>query len=123
MASRPVVRILQQSAGTIGAGLAAALTWWAWMGRLGDTEYPVWTGVGCVVTLIVIGVVAAWWVRWYLVAVAMTVCFTIAYAATVVPGDDTGLSGVGVLMVLVGMAAGSMFVCGMTRLARGNRAA
>ncbi len=106
-----------QYLGALCSGALAAFLWWAWMGRLGDVPvYPVWTGVGCVLSLIAVGILAALRLPWLLVAIMMTICFTTAYAFTVVPPDDTGLSGVGVLMVLVGMAIGSTFVCGMTGL-------
>lgn len=109
--------------GLLVVGLAAAFIWWAWMGRLGDVgDYPTWTGVGCVLSLVVVGVLAALRLPWLLVAAVMTVFFTSAYGYTVVPSDDTGLSGVGVVMVLVGMAFGSTFVCGMTGLAIHGRA-
>ncbi len=103
-------------AALVAVGALSALSWWAWMGRLQVSVYPVWTGVGCVLTLIALGVVASIRLPWLLVASTMTLGFTKAYAATVLPQDDTGLSGVGVLLVGVGMAMGTCLVCGAVGL-------
>jgi hypothetical protein len=97
---------------------ATAASWFVWFGwdheyqtdpvtGVASGPYETWQGVGCVLTLAVIGVLAAVRVNPVAAAVTMTVAFTAAWCATEMPGDSTGLAGVGAVMVLLGMGLGT----------------
>ena len=95
--------------------LLSASSWWAWLawdnsyykdpstGQYAGPYMP-WQVIGCVVSLIVIAALAYTRLRPLVVGATMTLAFTTAYALTVAPSDESGLSGVGVLMVLIGLA-------------------
>jgi hypothetical protein len=59
-------------------------------------------------------------VRWFVGAPAMTAAFTAAWTATAAAADDTGMYGVGTILLGMGLAAGttvvSMTVLGLRRL-------
>ena len=112
----------------IGAVLLAAATvatWWLWLGR--DTEYqfdangvpsgPYTTGqvAGCVLTLLVLLVSAVLLgVPGPVAAAASTIAFTAAWTAQAAATDETGLFGVGAILVFAGMAAGTSLVALVT---------
>jgi hypothetical protein len=99
---------LQALGGLVVAALSAG-AWFAWMG--GDAPYEIWQVSGCVGSLLVVLIAALLLrVRWYVAAPAMTVAFTAAWTATASAADDTGLFGVGALLVLAGTAAGTAVV-------------
>lgn len=109
-----------------GAGivLLAALTaacWWGWLAW--DTEYQVdpttgsasgpyeaWQVIGCVVCLAVLAVLAAVRLPALAVIVTMTLSFTAVWTWTAAGTDDTGLAGVGALLVFFGMACATGLV-------------
>jgi hypothetical protein len=113
------------------AGLAAVL-WFAWMGW--DTQYqtdPVtqvtsgpyeaWQVAGCALSLLVVFVVALMiGVRPLWASAALTLGFTAAWTATAAPADETGMYGVGMILLLIGLAAGttvvSLVVLGIRRV-------
>jgi hypothetical protein len=104
--------------GITGAAVAAVVAWWGWLGS--DTTYqmdPV-TGVasgpyepaqviGCGVTLVVIAALAALVTRPGWVTAAVAVPFTVAWSVQAASSDETGLWGVGAVLVLVGTTAGA----------------
>jgi hypothetical protein len=126
---RPPIR---QIVGALVVAALSALQWYAWMAW--DTEYqtdPVtqvasgpyeaWQVAGCAVSLLVVFVGALLLgVRPLWASAALTLAFTAAWTATAAPEDSTGLYGVGMIMLLIGLAAAtttvSLVVAGLRRL-------
>ncbi|WZH53144.1 MAG: hypothetical protein PIR53_03910 [Nocardioides alkalitolerans] len=119
--ARPDRRPLRDLAWGLGVAVLSAAAWFGWMGW--DDEYQVdpvtdvasgpyeaWQVVGCAVTLLVVGVVAARWWRPFAAAIVLSVAFTVAWSVTSAAEDDTGLWGVGAVLVLVGTSAASLLV-------------
>jgi hypothetical protein len=118
--SRPLPRA-QVFGGLIVAVLSVG-AWFAWMGwdhqyqidprtQEASGPYEAWQVVGCVGSLLVLLVTALLLrVRWVIAAPAMTVAFTAAWTATAASTDDTGLYGVGMILLLLGLAAGTTVV-------------
>ncbi len=85
--------------------VATALTWWIWLGH--DTVYQPWQVIGCGATFLLLGVLTGLRMRWRSLAVAaMALSFTVAWSIPA-SSDDTGLWGVGAIMVLIGTAFGA----------------
>lgn len=110
--------------------LATAAAWWGWLGwdhsyyrdaRTGEWAgpYQPWQVAGCVLTLLAIGVIAYWRLPAWVVGVTVTLSFTLAFAASSLPEDETGLAMVGVLMVLVGTAVATTLLGVVAYLVRG----
>jgi hypothetical protein len=119
-----------------GVALAAATVacWYLWLGRdtdyqtdaAGDTTGPYTTGqvAGCVLTLLALAVFAVLLrVPVWIVIVAMTVSFTAAWTAQAAGTDETGMYGVGAILVFLGMAVGTTLFALVTRLLMDQRAA
>ena len=115
----------------VAAGLAAAsvASWWLWLGIVKRYEtdpvtgattgpYRPWQVVGCVLTLLVIAVVGGLLTRPWLVVVAMTVPFTVAWSVDAARHDDTGLWAVGAILVGMGMTIGTAACAYGARLTR-----
>ena len=115
--------------GAVALAAATVLTWYLWLGR--DDEYqidangvasgPYTSGqvVGCVLTLMVLLVAAVLLrVHWLVAAAAMTIAFTAAWTAQAAATDETGLFGVGAIMVFVGSAIGTSVVAVVTHAVR-----
>jgi hypothetical protein len=115
----------------IAVPVLAAVTVGIWYGWLGwDTGYQVdsaghqsgpyeaWQVAGCVLSLAVVGALASMRVRPWLVAAVMTVAFTVTWSVDAASKDETGLWGVGAMLVLAGMALGSGVVCYAAALTR-----
>ncbi|MDQ1103512.1 hypothetical protein [Nocardioides zeae] len=128
VAHRPSLRDL---AWGIAVAVLAAAAWCGWMGW--DDEYQVdaatneisgpyeaWQVVGCVLTLLVLGVVAARWWRPFATAIVLSVSFTVAWSVTATTMDDeeTGLWMIGAVMVLVGTSAVSLLLAAMVAAVR-----
>jgi hypothetical protein len=107
--------------GAIGIAAATVATYFGWLGW--DTEYQVdpvtqaesgpyeaWQVAGCVVTLLVLALVAGLVFLPWVVAPVMTVSFTVAWAVGAALRDESGLWLVGAIGVFVGMAIGSTIV-------------
>lgn len=120
---------LRSLVGAVVLAAATVLTWYLWLGR--DTEYqidangvasgPYTTGqvAGCVLTLLVLLVAAVLLgVRPLIAAAAMTLAFTAAWTAQAAATDETGLFGVGAILVLGGCAAGTSVVALVTHAIR-----
>jgi hypothetical protein len=119
----------------LGALAVAALSVGAWYGWLGwDTTYQIdpitqvssgpyeaWQVIGCALSLLVVFVGALLaGVRPLVASAALTLAFTAAWTATAAPRDETGLYGVGMILLLVGLAMAtavvSLVVLGLRRL-------
>jgi hypothetical protein len=122
----PAKNVFRALAGLLVVAAATVLTWWAWLGR--DTTYTLdpatgnYSGpystaqvAGAVLTLAAV-LVAAVLLRVPPVpaAAAMTVAFTAAWTAQAAGDDETGLFMVGAILVLAGMAAGTLVVALIT---------
>lgn len=101
-------------------GLAAAASWWGWLGwdtnyqtdpRTGvmSGPYEAWQVLGCVLTLLSAGLLGATFVHPRALAL-MPWGFTIAWSITSSRDDETGLWLVGAFMVLIGMSLGCLVV-------------
>jgi hypothetical protein len=112
--TRALLGVLFLAAATVGA-------WVLWLGW--DTEYDVdartgassgpyqpWQVIGCVLTLVLLAALAGTRLSPWLVASVMTVAFTAAWSWRAASADDSGLWAVGAVLVLVGMALGSVLV-------------
>lgn len=132
IASRPRPLQWAQVFGGLTVAVLSAGSWFAWMGwdhqyqidpqtQEASGPYEAWQVIGCSGSLLVLLVAALLLrVRWFVAAPAMTVAFTAAWTATAASTDDTGLYGVGMILLLLGLAAGttivSMIVLGLRRL-------
>lgn len=117
----PAPRSSRDLAWGLGVAVLSAAAWFGWMGW--DDEYQVdpatnevsgpyeaWQVVGCVLTLLVVGVVAARRWRPFGTALVLPVAFTLAWSVTAASEDDSGLWGVGAVLVLLGTAVASLVV-------------
>ncbi len=109
--------------------VATAAAWAAWLSwEAGYRTDPVtgavngpyawWQVAGCVVTLAVVAAVAARRLPVWLVVPVMAVVFTVAWSIPAAATDETGLWGVGAILVLSGVSMGSALVAGLSRLLR-----
>jgi len=126
-----------QIAGVFTVAVLAALSWFGWMGwdsqyqvdpitNVASGPYEAWQVVGCALSLLVLLVGAQLaGVRPVPASAALTLGFTAAWTATVAPTDETGLYGVGMILLLIGLTAGttviSFVVQGLRRLRSGRR--
>jgi hypothetical protein len=112
--------------------VATAAAWAAWLSwESGYRTDPVtgaingpyawWQVAGCVVTLIVVAAVAARRLPIWVVVPVMAVVFTVCWSIPAAASDDTGLWGVGAIMVLFGVSVGAAVVAGVSHLLRRNR--
>ncbi len=115
-ASRTILRSALLSLMLLAASFG---TWWAWLGwdheYYTDPEtgyaagpYRPWQVIGCVLTLLVLAILAHIVLNPVLVGVSMTLGFSAAFASTAVPDDETGLALVGVFLVVIGMSLASV---------------
>jgi hypothetical protein len=111
-----------QVLGGTAVGVLSAAAWAGWMGwdeqyqidpvtQVASGPYEAWQVVGCVVSLLVVlvGALTAG-VHPLVASPAMTVAFTAAWTATAAPRDDTGMYGVGMVLLFIGLAAGTAIV-------------
>lgn len=112
----------------------AAGCWWSWLAwddtyqvdpvtGVASGPYEAWQVVGCVLSLLALAVVAYLVLHPVLVGVGLTVGFTAAWCLTALPQDDTGLAGVGAVMVLVAMAAATSVTGAVAAVLRARRTA
>lgn len=112
-------------------GLALATTacwgvWMAWDRQYVDPDgdgsytgpYEPWQVVGCVLCLVVVAVLALRVLPPVAVVTTMPVAFTAAWVASAVTAPTIGASlwGLGAVMVLIGMVAGTAVVVALHRL-------
>ena len=122
--------------GTVVTAAATVGAWWAWLGwdaerrldpatQIESGPFEVWQVAGCVVTLVLLAVVATLFVAPWLVALAMTVAFTASWSLWAAGSDDSGLWLVGAVAVFVATAVGSTAICvavwAIRRAFRGQR--
>lgn len=113
----PALRLL---GGAALLAVATAATWFAWLGW--DDEYQVdpatgsssgpyeaWQVIGCVITLLVLGLAVGVFVSPWLLAVVPPV-FTVVWTVDAAGSDDSGLFIVGAVLVLFGTSFGSAVV-------------
>ena len=117
--------------GAVTVAALAAASWYGWMGW--DTEYQIdpvtqvasgpyqaWQVIGCVLSLLVVFVGALLaGVRPLWASAALTLAFTAAWTATAAPEDETGMYGVGMIMVLVGLAIATTVIAAVVQGLRG----
>lgn len=110
--------------------VAGLLVWFAWLSwdlyytnDLGQTQgpYQPWQVVACGATIVAVTVALGLWTRWtasgpFYVAIGATGGFSLAWGLDALPQDDTGLSGVGLLMVVIGVGAGLNVVAALTSI-------
>ncbi len=108
----------------VALAVLGAACWFAWLGN--DTTYQVdpatgvasgpyeaWQVAGCVASLVAVVVLGTVLLGARATVLLVTVAFTVAWSVTA-SGDGSGLWLVGALLVLVGAAAGSSAVAGVT---------
>jgi len=114
-------------AGTVLLVVATLVAWWAW--TVWDLHYDVdpvtgavsgpwspWQIAGSVMTVLLVVVVAVRRLPLWIVVPVVPLAFTTAWIATAVPNDDSGLFGVGALVVLAGTTAGTAVVAPLAAL-------
>jgi hypothetical protein len=116
--------------GLLAVAVAAALCWLAWLGWDHDYQvdpatgvtsgpYQTWQVIGCAATLLALLVAAVWaGLNPWLASVALTVSFTVCWTVQAARADDTGMYGVGTVLLLAGLGAGSVAVAAVTRALR-----
>lgn len=92
---------------TAAAGFGA---WWVWMGWDGDDFYMTWQVIGSAVTVVVVVLAAWWWLPRAVTISAVTIGYAVGWGASSMPGDESGLSGVGLIMVVIGVCAASALI-------------
>ena len=101
-------------------------TWWAFLGRdtarLVDPATGTVTGpyeapqvIGCVVVLVALVVVATLVAPTWLAVLGVALPFTAAWTIQAASSDDSGLWGVGAVLVLIGTLGGGAVVAAVTR--------
>lgn len=97
--------------------------WWGWFAwddsyqrdpATGEISgpYELWQGIGCGICWIALVIVAQKFLRPWVVLVVMPLSFTVAYSLTVLPADQSGLAGVGVIMIAAATFLGTLAVVG-----------
>ncbi|MET0422590.1 MAG: hypothetical protein ABW046_01865 [Actinoplanes sp.] len=120
----------------IGASVVAGLSVLAWVGWLGwDSEYQVdaitgsqsgpyeaWQVAGCAVTLlgVLVGALVAR-VHPVIASVALTLAFTVAWTWQAAATDDSGMFGVGAILLLAGLSSGTALVSVIVTALRSDR--
>jgi hypothetical protein len=124
--NRNVIAGVLLAAATVGCWAA----WLAWESgyttdvATGATSGPYswWQVAGCAFTLAVLAAVAARRLSPLLIVPIMAVAFTAAWSVEASASDETGLWGVGAVLVLFGTAAGTGVVAALSRLLRRSSA-
>ncbi len=118
-----MARTLQPSAAVAFTVLGAGL-WWGWFawdtvrgGSGSETSgpYEAWQVAGCAVTWIVLVWMGVKVLRPLLLVPALPVGFTAAWILTAAPSDDSGLWGVGAILVAAGTLAGNALLVWVLR--------
>jgi hypothetical protein len=126
-----------QLVGALAVAAVSAGAWYGWLGwdstyqidpttQVASGPYEAWQVIGCALSLLVVFVGALLaGVRPLVASAALTLAFTAAWTATAAPRDETGLYGVGMILLLVGLtmatAVVSLVVLGLRRLWTGRR--
>jgi hypothetical protein len=119
-------------AAVAGAVVVAALTaavWYAWLGwdheyqidpvtGIASGPYEAWQVVGCVLTLLALALAAGVLIHPAVPIAVMPLAFTVAWSIDAASQDETGLWGVGAILILFGSLVGSAVVAGLATLLR-----
>lgn len=119
----------------IGAAVlavAAAACWWVWLAwdrsysvdpvtGVASGPYEAWQVIGCGLSLVVLTVLAAARLPWWIVVPVVPVAFTAAWSLTASAYDTSGLWAVGAIVVLVGTLAATALVVGVAAAVRRRR--
>lgn len=104
--------------------LLSAVAWFAWLGwdhtyqidpatHIASGPYETWQGVGSGITVIVVVLIAAGFAAPRDIAFSSALGYAFAWGWTSIPGDESGMSGVGLVMVLIGVFAGTIVAASM----------
>jgi hypothetical protein len=121
-----------QLIGFVVVAALSVLAWYAWLGW--DTQYQIdpvtqaasgpyeaWQVVGCALTLLAVFVGALLaGARPLLASIALTLAFTAAWTVQAAANDETGLYGVGMMMILVGLTVATTVVGYVVAAIRGR---
>lgn len=101
--------------------LVSAGSWFAWLAW--DTTYyldpktgyeagpyEAWQAIGSGITVIVAVIIAVRFAAPARVAAAAAIGYAIAWGSTEMPGDESGMSGVGLVMILIGVGIGTLVI-------------
>jgi len=115
-----------QLLGVLAVALLSASAWLAWLGwdhqyqvdpatGVESGPYEAWQVIGCALSLLVlfVGALLAG-VRPWLAGAALTLAFTAAWTAQAAPDDESGMYGVGMIMLLVGLSVATVVVAAVT---------
>jgi hypothetical protein len=116
-------RVIEQLGYTLLAAALSVATWWLWLGW--DEEYQfdasgvasgpweAWQVIGVAVTLGLIAGLAALRTSFLLVTPAVTIPFTVTWSMHAAARDETGMWGVGAILILGGAGLGTGAVAGI----------
>ncbi|MEO6471181.1 MAG: hypothetical protein ABIR57_04905 [Aeromicrobium sp.] len=101
--------------------LVGATSWFAWFAwdhtyyvdsktGLEAGPYQTWQGVGSAIMVIAVVVIAVRFASPMKVALAAATGYAFGWGWTSMPGDESGMSGVGLVMVLIGVFVGTFLV-------------
>lgn len=104
------------STGVLASGCFGA--YWGWLGwdhtyqtdpqtGIASGPYETWQVIGCVLTLAAIAIAAGIAQRGKVAVMTMPLAFTLAWAIPAAAEDESGLFGVGAVLIFVGMLAAS----------------
>ena len=117
---------LFQPLGVLAVAILSASAWLAWLGwdhqyqvdpatGVASGPYEAWQVIGCALSLLVLfvgGLLVG--VRPVPAGAALTLAFTAAWTAQAAPADETGMYGVGMIMLLVGLGVATLVVSAVT---------
>src|SRR3954452_11193 len=125
------VRVRAVAVAACGLVLAAltAATWYGWLGwdheyqidpvtGIASGPYEAWQVVGCVLTLLALALAAGVLIHPAVPIAVMPLAFTVAWSIDAASQDETGLWGVGAILILFGSLVGSAVVAGLATLLR-----
>ncbi|HLL68642.1 MAG TPA: hypothetical protein VK453_23440 [Micromonosporaceae bacterium] len=115
-----------QALGVLAVAVCSALSWVAWLGwdqqyqvdpvtGVGSGPYEAWQVIGCALSLLTlfVGALLAG-VRPLPASAALVLAFTAAWTIQAARTDDTGLYGVGMILLLVGLSMATALVSVLT---------
>lgn len=97
--------------------VASWLAWLAWddtyqvdVHGVASGPYETWQVVGSGITVIVVVFLAARFLSPWIIAPVAGISYAAAWGWTLIPQDDTGLAGVGLIMTLAGVTIGALLI-------------
>lgn len=117
---------------TVALVVIVAGLWWGWFAwddsyqrdeETGEVSgpYELWQGIGCGICWVVLVLAAERFLRPWILLIVMPLSFTAAYSLTVIPSDQTGLAGIGVILVAAATFLGTLAVIGVVEGFRRTR--